>query len=158
MRDPEQKLWDDIRDAMVGRWHAQRHEDRYAQGVPDVSFGLGRTTEGWIELKCLGSWPGFHRPGPWNFANHHLTPEQRNWMDQRIKHGLGRVFLVCRFGDEATLIWRWAALAPLLGVGTIQEIAAAASAQWWHGPIDGEDLFKVIKNCVKIPVRVSAQP
>lgn len=144
-RDPEQKLWDDVRDSMVGRWHAQRHEDKYSKGIPDVSFGIQKRSEGWIELKVLRALPSaIGSDKPWDFSYDHFPGEQRNWLTERSKHGLGRVFLMCRFGDTGTLIWNWSRVNKLLGQAPLDRIIRAASAQWWHSPIDPEELERVL--------------
>jgi len=154
-RDPEQQLWDDIRGAMVGRWHAQRHEDRYSTGIPDVSFGIGRRSDGWVELKYLPKWPASRMAcnKPWDFSYDHFTAEQRNWMSLRARHGTGRVFLICRFGDTCTLVWNWARIEKLLGVAPLDKVVKAASAQWWHAPIDPEELEQVLSGNRIIPPR-----
>lgn len=141
----EDKLWDDTRDGMTGRWHAQRHEDKYSKGIPDVSFGIQKKAEGWIELKFLPRLPNMDGR-PWDFKYDHFYPEQRNWAEQRTKHGPGRVFLLCRFGTELTAIWNWNRVRALLGQAPLDTIIKAANAQWWHGQIDFEELEHVLAN------------
>lgn len=128
MRLPEQKLWDHLRAGMMGRWDAQRHEDKYATGIPDVSFGIhGR--DGWMELKHLAAGPA-RQDRPWDFAIDHLTSDQRNWMSRRALSGGGRVFLLAQIGDSYYL-WRWRHIASGLGYLTFSELAAKA-VHWHH--------------------------
>lgn len=140
----EEKLWDDLRDGMSARWHHQRHEDKYSKGIPDVSYGIAGLADGWIELKYVEKFPANPGKEGWDFGYRHFTADQRNWLTLRRKYGQGRVFLMCRFGDKVTAIWDWRKLAPLLGRASLNEILAAASAQWWHGPIDCTELEQVL--------------
>jgi len=52
MMNPEQAAWAQLRLAMDDYWVAQRHEDRFSVGIPDVSFVLPGGQGGWIELKA----------------------------------------------------------------------------------------------------------
>jgi hypothetical protein len=124
----EVTLWDYVSGGMAGFWHAQRHEDRYSLGIPDASFGIGRTAEGWMELKVLERMP---RPGPlkWDFSHEHLTSEQRTWMRKRVQHGTGRVFVLCQI-YRTYILWRWQTLDPMLGEKCWAEIEKAAVAVW----------------------------
>lgn len=139
----EAKLWEDVRDGMTTRWHAQRHEDKYSKGIPDVSFGIGRKADGWVELKYLPAWPSGSRP--WDFSFDHFTAEQRNWLEMRLRHGTGRVFMLCGFGPQGAAIWNWARLRDKLGLVAFDEILRASNAQWQHG-IDYEELTNVLAN------------
>lgn len=141
----EAKLWEDIQQGMMTRWHAQRHEDKHSTGIPDVSFGIQKRAEGWIELKFLKRLPDF-TGRPWDFKYDHFYPEQRNWAEQRTRHGPGRVFLMCRFGDELTCIWNWSRVRELLGQAPLETVIKAANAQWWHSPIDFAELEHVLAN------------
>lgn len=147
----EANLWERTRDGMIGRWHAQRHEDKHSKGIPDVSYGIARRGDGWIELKYLDRYPT--KPGPWDFKLDHFTPEQRNWLSSRAKHGTGRVFIMAQFGDRLTAIWQWAKLEPLLGRASFADIEKAASALWWHGPVDFAELTTVLADNRVIPCR-----
>lgn len=73
MKKPEQLAWVCMRREMTGRWVAQRHEDRYSKGIPDVSFVLTDGRAGWIELKA---------------ARFIIAPEQVQWMVERSKFGV----------------------------------------------------------------------
>lgn len=148
----EDALWDRIRDGMATRWHAQRHEDKYSTGIPDVSYGIERIGDGWIELKFLDRYPKYPNK-PWDFALDHFTPQQRNWLEMRHRHGTGRVFVMAQFGDTLTAIWAWSSLRSLLGVRSFIDIERAASALWWSPRIDYSELAIVLASNRKIPTR-----
>ena len=139
----EARLWDQFRSGMAGRWDAQRHEDRYSPGIPDVSYGIGSHADGWIELKYLPKLPRA-REAPWSFPRGHLRPDQVNWMTRRARTGTGRVFLACRFGMENVFIWRWVVLAELLGKSSFEGIARAADGAWPTAGINFEELTSIL--------------
>jgi hypothetical protein len=149
----EHHLWDRLRDGMATRWHAQRHEDKHSKGIPDVSYGIGRRGDGWIELKYLKQYPRDDHEAAWDLKLDHFTVEQRNWLSQRAKHGTGRVFVMCQFGNTMTGIWQWNKLAPLLGKKSLYEIEKAASGIWWHGPINFAELTLILGENRVIPCR-----
>lgn len=124
----EADFWNTIRDGMGGSWHAQRHEDKYSTGIADVSFGMGRLSDGWIELKYKPAHP-IDVKRAWDFTRDHFTPEQRNWLTQRAKHGTGRVFLAAQLGTVYYL-WSWPKLEPLLGMKNFDVISKAAIGVW----------------------------
>ena len=98
MRKAEQKMWDFIRPKMKGLWDVQRHEDKYSQGVPDLSFGI-QGINGWIELKIMPKYPkNMNRP----FMIRHFTPYQKNWLKKRQKYG-GNCWLLLRIEDDFLL-------------------------------------------------------
>lgn len=78
----EKALWRYLRDGMKGRWHVQRHEDRLAKGIPDVSYALQGHC-GWVELKFVPRWPR-NRSDALRIP--HLTIEQRLWLSKRGEH------------------------------------------------------------------------
>lgn len=87
MRQPEQKMWDRLRDKMTGRWTAERIENKIAAGTPDVFFSTeGR--HGWIELKVLDAWP--KRPIPVRIT--HFTKEQKRFLSLHHRIGGGGCF------------------------------------------------------------------
>lgn len=141
----EADLWEETRNGMLTKWHAQRHEDKYSTGIPDVSYGIGKRAEGWIELKYLKRLPEMTEK-PWDFKYDHYTSDQRNWMRLRQRHGPGRVFLMCRFGDTLTAIWNIARIQDLLGKAPLETIIKAANAQWWHHDVDYGELAEVLTN------------
>lgn len=93
----EKALWRYVSRGMRGRWHAQRHEDRYARGVPDVSFAVNGSS-GWLELKHRGSW------GSATYVNLGLTMEQATWLKERGRHGGGGCYVLARVADDFLLL------------------------------------------------------
>lgn len=89
MPSPEQKLWSYLSSIMGARWDAQRHEDKYATGVPDVSFGIGGV-QGWIELKVVSGWPARSAT---IISLPTFSPDQRNWLNRRHAKG-GHCFIL----------------------------------------------------------------
>lgn len=95
----EKELWKYLKTIMGHRWHAQRHEDKYAEGIPDVSFGC-RTINGWIELKCIAEWPQNKHtvvPVP-------ITPIQKQWLFDRRFHAKN-IFVLLRVGRSEFLLF-----------------------------------------------------
>ena len=94
MRKPEQLAWVNMRREMSGLWVAQRHEDRFTCGIPDVSFVLPGGVGGWIELKAGDRFK--------------VSPEQIQWMLLRARYGQccilaawdGRVWHASRVGEH----------------------------------------------------------
>jgi hypothetical protein len=82
---------------MGSRWDAQRHEDKYTTGIPDLSYST--TVGGWIELKFTATEPAPNK----SLRFKHFTPEQRNWL---VKHGnrTGLCFLFMRVGPKFILL------------------------------------------------------
>jgi len=96
MNRPEKDLWDKIRVAMGLSWSAQRHEDRYSLGIPDVSFAItfkGKKINGWIELKVIGK---MHDSNVIKVSK--FTKEQKAWLTDTSEHG-GNCFLFLKAGD-----------------------------------------------------------
>ena len=88
---PEQKAHAALQREMGGRWHYQRHEDKYSSDVPDISFAyLGQ--HGWIELKAAKDNEAIK-----------LRPGQLNWM---LKRG-GNAFLIIRQLDDKGRHRQW---------------------------------------------------
>jgi hypothetical protein len=76
---------DEYRDALIREmrnrgWHVQRHEDRFASYIPDLSYaGDGR--DGWLEVK-------FCTRVPVTLSGlRSLTMGQLNWLKQRRMYG-----------------------------------------------------------------------
>ena len=80
---PEQRMWQVLRELTHGLWNAQRHEDEFALGIPDVSFGA-KHVQGWIELKQIPKWPV--RPST-EVRVDHFTKQQRAWLKIRQIYG-----------------------------------------------------------------------
>lgn len=99
MRKPEQKLWDQLRNVMVGRWRANRIESRLEQGVPDVYFGISRDLHGWIELKVLPEYP---KKPTTLIEIPHYTSWQANWHWTHRDFGT-QSWIVVKVEKEGTL-------------------------------------------------------
>ena len=95
MRHPEQKQWQYLSTIMAGKWNAQRHEDKYSAGVPDVSYSMNGV-DGWIELKTIESWPKNIKT---TINIPHLKAGQVNWLEEFGKAGSGRMFLLLSVGE-----------------------------------------------------------
>ena len=73
MKKPEQLAWTIMRREMSGYWVAQRHEDRFTSGIPDVSFVMIDGRSGWVELKAGERFS--------------VAAEQIQWMVSRAQFG-----------------------------------------------------------------------
>lgn len=96
---PEQRLWGIIKNGMSGEWHAQRHEDKYCVGIPDVSYGL-RGVHGWLELKYLARWP---QKATTTVKLDHFTKQQRLWLRTRGRMA-GSCFLFLQVESDFALV------------------------------------------------------
>lgn len=129
----ETQLWRYLKNGMRGRWDAQRHEDKFSTGVPDVSYAL-EGVDGWIELKSLSKWPA-RESTPVRIG---LRKEQSIWLAQRAQSGNGRCFILVRVGREHLLFH--AVLGGPLVRGIIRsEMYALATNRWTRG-IDWDTL------------------
>ena len=96
MGKPERNFWEWLDTAVGNGWDAQRHEDKYSVGIPDVSFGaLG--VNGWIELKACKKWPTNGLPK--------FTTKQAGWLSSRGNMG-GNCFILARI-DFTILLFHW---------------------------------------------------
>lgn len=108
MRNPEQRQWQYLKNAMGMQWDVQRHEDKHSPAIPDLSYAIGRV-DGWIELKTLPQWPKKDDTG---VRIGHLTADQLNWLESRGAHGNGQVFVLLAVGEDmrfahwALIPWR----------------------------------------------------
>lgn len=85
-------------------FHWQRHEDKYASGIPDCSYGF-KGKGGWVELKTYDSWPR-DPDSPLKFTD--LKPEQVNWILSRGRTQ-GRCFFLVGVGPDWFIInYKWA--------------------------------------------------
>lgn len=91
----ESDLWTKLKNGMGDRWDAQRHEDKFQLGIPDVSFGLPGVN-GWIELKFLKEYP---KRRDSVIRIEHYTENQRQWLYRRWKMA-GHVFLLIQISNE----------------------------------------------------------
>lgn len=153
MDKPEQRMWGVVAGGMAGMWHAQRHEDRYSTDIPDLSFGIGGCSEGWMEFKCLDKYPSgtAKTQKSWDFSADYFTVGQRNWLSERSRRGTGRCFLLAKMG-KLWVIWHWKKLETLLGAVPWCDIEAAASGIWLNVP-NWIEFTAVIRDLKKLPAR-----
>lgn len=132
-------MWASLKKAMGSRWHAQRHEDVLAQGIPDVSYGASGV-QGWIELKCLEAWPV--RPDTVVKIDH-LTQEQRAWLYLRGKAG-GRTWLLLRVESTNT----WLLFDHVRAWGMVGRLKQAdlrgVATKVWEPGIDADELARAV--------------
>ena len=88
-------------DMRPSEWHAQRHEDRYSTGIPDISFALAGV-DGWLELKKLPEAP---KNPDRIFKIPHLLPEQVLWLNGRGDAGKGHSYLLLHTGNRRSGAW-----------------------------------------------------
>lgn len=118
----EARLWEYLRDGMGPRWVAQRHEDKYSTGIPDVSYSTN--CHGWIELKYVAKPPAKTTnavPVP------HFTAAQRNWIRQHGGRG-GKCWVLLQV-EKTYFLLSWD-LAPMVGLSTFAELKRNASRSW----------------------------
>jgi hypothetical protein len=132
----EQALWAYLRRGLRGRWHAQRHEDRYAVGLPDVSYALDGV-DGWLELKALDYAPVQVNVG--------LTAVQSAWLTLRGRAGNGQCFVLVRLGQEHLLFsWQARDLVHKIPVDVLRSMAVA---RWIRG-IDFVELVRLLQGTI----------
>lgn len=131
----EARLWEYVRLGMGGRWAAQRHEDKYSLGIPDVSYSAG--VHGWIELKFVAKPPNNPKS---NLIIRHFTATQRNWLTTHGSRG-GRCYLLVQV-EKTYLLFTWDQVA-MVGACTFQELKENAF-RCWEGRIPWVELLKAI--------------
>ena len=125
----ERALWIYLANGMRGRWHAQRHEDKYASGIPDVSYAI-HGVDGWIELKSLSRRPARPEVG--------LSKIQSAWLTLRGRMGNGNCFVLARFGREH-LLFSWKVSGVLTEKQPLSVLYEISLAKWARG-IDFNEL------------------
>lgn len=108
MKKPEQQMWKTLQGLMAGCWDAQRHEDRFEIGIPDVSFAAPGIS-GWIELKKLPKWPSRDTAV---LRVPHLYPEQVNWLETRGRWSDGCAWLLLAIGTPDCKNADWLVVPP----------------------------------------------
>lgn len=98
MSNESSKVWKILKKYLEIFGHLQRHEDAFAKGIPDVSFGYSNATI-WIELKFLSKWPIRENT---KIKIQHYTPEQKLWLRLRGRTA-GRCWLFIRIADDFLL-------------------------------------------------------
>ena len=125
-----------MRERLGPRWSAQRHEDRYASGIPDVSYGLNGV-DGWIELKAVDRWP---TGVPLTVG---LTAEQAAWLKLRGRAGGGRCFVLVRVGRFDHLVFHWRVARRLVEPVPAHEVSGLA-LRWWRHSVDFDELEQIL--------------
>ena len=131
----ERAFWKYLLNGMGRRWSAQRHEDRYSIGVPDVSYGIKlyypppkapKKVNGWIELKVIESWP--KRPGTIVKVPHYEI-EQKIWLRERGETG-GSCFFFLKVLDTKEYLLFTHITAQSVGRLTREELENSAIKRW----------------------------
>jgi hypothetical protein len=96
MRKNEQRLWDRMRQALVGKVRLERIENMVSVGRPDVDCLVdGHFTP--VELKCISGFPA--RPTTRVLGDKGASLDQRNWHLDWQQHG-GKSLFVVSVGSE----------------------------------------------------------
>lgn len=129
----EAEFWDYISAVMGGKWDAQRHEDKYSVGIPDVSYGL-LGVNGWIELKAYRKWPTNGIPK--------FTSKQSNWLKNRGKHG-GKCFVLIRI-DDYILVYDHVDCHKLRDKGCGKEELKKLAIKYWAGVFVPKEFMEIL--------------
>ena len=122
---------------MGTRWDVQSHEDRFALGIPDLSYGL-LGAGGWIELKQIPEWPP--RPETKGKPSKY-TSEQVNWLRKRGKKA-GFCFVLVRVGQGRSaehFLFSWKS-ARAVRAGLTREEYGKEALLSWKGAIVASEL------------------
>lgn len=119
---------------MGTRWDVQSHEDRYSDGIPDLSFGISGVN-GWIELKQIDAWPKMAKT---LLKPKKYTSEQVNWLRRRGKKA-GNCFVFVKVGAHDYFLFSWHYARNIRQGMTPDEYRACCLAHY-HGSI-GADQF-----------------
>jgi len=124
---------------MGTRWDVQSHEDRYSEGIPDLSFGFD-SINGWIELKQIKNMPKNEtiiiKPAKY-------TPEQINWIRRRGKKG-GWCFVFVKVGKSLYFLFSWDAARDIKDGMTLQSYRSRSLASW-EGTVVAEELLSALR-------------
>lgn len=119
---------------MGTRWHVQSHEDRYSEGIPDLSFGV-IGANGWLELKQVNSWPmkaeSLVKPKK-------FTPAQVNWLLRRGKKA-GSCYVLVKVAQHDFFLFNFTE-ARALREGRTKEWYLASCLKHWPKTIDPAEL------------------
>lgn len=142
----EQLMWDYLSGVMRGRWDAQRHEDKYSDSIPDVSFARGGV-DGWLELKIIPAWPKKANT-PINLS--HLRPGQVNWLEDRGRAGNGACYLLLAVGPTPSkaewLLVHWSVVREVYDRTITHEQLYAKATDWCLAAGLHEMMVTVIAN------------
>lgn len=131
----EERLWEYIRNGMKHKWEAQRHEDKYSTGIPDISYSTNH--HGWIELKYLKSKPSGHDTV---MRIKHYTAQQRNWLKKHGRKG-GKCFILLQV-DKCYMIFTWDQCA-IVGSTNYDGHINVAKKIWQHS-INWDELLEIL--------------
>ena len=110
---------------MGNLWEAQRHEDKYSTGIPDVSYATDH--HGWIELKYV-----VVKDEDRVVKVPHFTAAQKAWAKRFGSRG-GRVWVLIQV-NRHYLLFSWVSV-DRIGRMTLPEMIRE-SWEWWEGAID----------------------
>ena len=130
----EVRLWKYLSRVMGNMWVAQRHEDKYATGIPDVSYVIDH--HGWIELKSVQVGDTNRR-----IRVPHFTSQQRNWL-KRFGQTIGCVWLLIQV-NEWYILMNWASL-DQVGHVNLAGLIKNSSA-WWKDIISPVEFVKALQ-------------
>ena len=130
---------------MGTRWHVQSHEDRYSEGIPDLSYGA-QAVNGWIELKQIDKWPtkadGLAKPKK-------FTPAQVNWLVRRGKKA-GFCFVLVKVAQHDFFLFNFTE-AKALREGREKRWFLANSIRHWSGSINPAELLGLLSTEQGLP-------
>ena len=136
----ENGLWDKLSKGMGAMWEAQRHEDRYSTGIPDVSYSM--KYHGWIELKFLKS-PPVNADTAMRIK--HYTSDQKNWITRHGKRA-GLCWILIQVG-EVFMLFDWTK-ARLVGELSFEEHLTLAN-KYWEGRINFNELSVILNSPIR---------
>ena len=113
-------------------WDAQRHEDKYSVGIPDVSYGVNGVN-GWIELKAYKRWP--------RCGLIHFTPKQVNWLTKRGRAG-GHCFIMVKI-NNCVMLFDWSHAHFLMKECSKKSMKEKA-IKIWEGSFIPDQFIKII--------------
>ncbi len=130
---------------MGTRWHVQSHEDRYSEGIPDLSFGVVGAN-GWIELKQVEKWPVRANTvvKPKKF-----TPAQANWLLRRGKKA-GFCYVLVKVAQHDFFLFHFMG-ARALREGRTKEWYLANNLKHWSRNIDPAELAGLLSKEHPLP-------
>lgn len=114
--------------------HAFAVENPARAGTPDINY-----MEGWIEMKRLDRWP----PPSEIIDIPHFTPQQRNFLEKRVRMG-GHAWLLFRIRND-WLLFRGDIAARRVGHVRQNELLAIAS-RVWSGRLNKAELLEYLRS------------
>jgi len=140
----ESSLWLYIRDGMLGRRDATRHEDRLSGGTPDVSYGMAGNN-GWIELKWLNVVVA-DKYAPIKIP--HFTYDQKRFLRKRGAAG-GHCWLLIGVedvnGQPTFLLINWTEVDDTIGDTASYDDLYGKCVRAWGDMIDFDQLREFLR-------------